>query len=165
MKVKQILGGWAVLIAISGCFCGDGGAEELSNLRGTPTDGGKLDGACDGVAVVDFACVRDGDYQFYSCEEGTPSPTWTACAEGDVCMGHRDNATALCVDPDDILFGSGPGMEPGSDWWLDETARREAEDQGGGSCCKVCSSSKACGDSCISRSKTCEVGRGCACNG
>lgn len=32
-------------------------------------------------------------------------------------------------------------------------------------CCKVCSTGKACGDSCISRSNTCHVGPGCACNG
>jgi|GEM_PF-2068027 len=31
------------------------------------------------------------------------------------------------------------------------------------SCCKVCSSGCACGDSCISCSKTCRKGRGCAC--
>lgn len=33
------------------------------------------------------------------------------------------------------------------------------------SCCKVCSKGKACGDSCISRSKTCHKGQGCACDG
>ena len=33
------------------------------------------------------------------------------------------------------------------------------------SCCKVCSRGKACGNSCIARSKTCHVGGGCACNG
>lgn len=33
----------------------------------------------------------------------------------------------------------------------------------GGYCCKTCSNSKPCGDSCISRSKTCHKGRGCAC--
>jgi hypothetical protein len=33
-----------------------------------------------------------------------------------------------------------------------------------GVCCKVCSAGKACGDSCVSRSKTCNKGRGCACN-
>jgi len=32
------------------------------------------------------------------------------------------------------------------------------------SCCKMCSKGKACGDSCISRDKTCRVGGGCACN-
>lgn len=32
-------------------------------------------------------------------------------------------------------------------------------------CCKVCSNGKACGDSCISRSKTCQKVVGCACNG
>jgi hypothetical protein len=34
-----------------------------------------------------------------------------------------------------------------------------------GACCKVCRQGKACGDTCIEASKTCRVGRGCACNG
>lgn len=33
------------------------------------------------------------------------------------------------------------------------------------SCCKYCGESKACGDSCISSSKTCHTSGGCACNG
>jgi len=32
-------------------------------------------------------------------------------------------------------------------------------------CCKICTTGKACGDTCISRSKTCHVGPGCACDG
>lgn len=32
-------------------------------------------------------------------------------------------------------------------------------------CCKICRKGKACGDSCISRSKTCHKGPGCACDG
>lgn len=32
-------------------------------------------------------------------------------------------------------------------------------------CCKVCKAGKACGDSCISRDKTCHKGDGCACDG
>ena len=32
-------------------------------------------------------------------------------------------------------------------------------------CCKICRSGKACGDTCISASKTCHVGLGCACDG
>lgn len=31
-------------------------------------------------------------------------------------------------------------------------------------CCKHCTTGKACGDTCISRSKTCHVGPGCACD-
>lgn len=31
-------------------------------------------------------------------------------------------------------------------------------------CCKTCRKGKACGDSCIARTKTCRVGPGCACN-
>jgi hypothetical protein len=32
-------------------------------------------------------------------------------------------------------------------------------------CCKVCSLGKACGNTCISRNKTCHVGQECACDG
>jgi hypothetical protein len=32
-------------------------------------------------------------------------------------------------------------------------------------CCKTCTSGKACGDSCISKNDTCNVGKGCACDG
>lgn len=32
-------------------------------------------------------------------------------------------------------------------------------------CCKVCRKGKACGDSCISKTKTCNVAQGCACDG
>lgn len=34
-----------------------------------------------------------------------------------------------------------------------------------GGCCKVCTTGKACGDSCIAANLTCNVGSGCACNG
>lgn len=34
----------------------------------------------------------------------------------------------------------------------------------GGGCCKMCSTGKACGDSCIAREYTCHEGNGCACN-
>jgi hypothetical protein len=35
----------------------------------------------------------------------------------------------------------------------------------GWACCRVCSTGKACGNSCIARWKTCHKGKGCACNG
>ena len=31
-------------------------------------------------------------------------------------------------------------------------------------CCRVCTSGKACGNSCIQESKVCHKGKGCACN-
>lgn len=31
-------------------------------------------------------------------------------------------------------------------------------------CCKICDHGQACGKSCISRSKVCHKGRGCACD-
>ena len=33
-----------------------------------------------------------------------------------------------------------------------------------GQCCKVCDKGQACGNTCISRTKECHKGRGCACN-
>lgn len=32
-------------------------------------------------------------------------------------------------------------------------------------CCKVCKKGKACGDTCIAKSKKCAKKKGCACNG
>lgn len=34
-----------------------------------------------------------------------------------------------------------------------------------GSCCRVCTTGKPCGNSCISRTSTCNKGAGCACYG
>ncbi len=36
---------------------------------------------------------------------------------------------------------------------------------GGSSCCRVCTTGRACGDSCINRNYTCNQPPGCACNG
>lgn len=32
-------------------------------------------------------------------------------------------------------------------------------------CCRVCTTGKPCGDTCIARNLTCRSGRGCACGG
>jgi hypothetical protein len=32
-------------------------------------------------------------------------------------------------------------------------------------CCRICTTGKACGNSCISRTATCRQPPGCACNG
>jgi hypothetical protein len=32
-------------------------------------------------------------------------------------------------------------------------------------CCRICTTGKACGNSCIARNRTCRVGVGCACDG
>jgi hypothetical protein len=45
------------------------------------------------------------------------------------------------------------------------SCEEDCEGTGGGSCCKVCTDSKPCGDSCIPRNQTCHEGAGCACSG
>lgn len=42
---------------------------------------------------------------------------------------------------------------------------QDAQSQSPAECCKICRKGKACGDSCIAREKTCQVGPGCACDG
>jgi hypothetical protein len=32
-------------------------------------------------------------------------------------------------------------------------------------CCKICTTGKPCGDTCIERTKSCDKGPGCACQG
>lgn len=44
------------------------------------------------------------------------------------------------------------------------TLKRDAAKQLTQACCKICRKGKACGNSCISRSKTCEKPPGCACD-
>lgn len=36
---------------------------------------------------------------------------------------------------------------------------------GGYACCRVCKKGKACGDSCIAATASCNKPKGCACNG
>lgn len=49
--------------------------------------------------------------------------------------------------------------------WSDWSRQASAPSTSSQGCCKTCRKGKACGDTCISRSYTCHVGRGCACNG
>lgn len=44
-------------------------------------------------------------------------------------------------------------------------ADRLAQPRGSTRCCRICRTGKACGDSCIARTKTCRKGPGCACDG
>jgi hypothetical protein len=52
-----------------------------------------------------------------------------------------------------VLLGFGPA------------ACTPSTNYGGGNCCRVCTTGKPCGNSCISRDKNCNVGGGCACYG
>jgi hypothetical protein len=47
---------------------------------------------------------------------------------------------------------------------VSSAATRAADCVPAAKCCKVCDKGQACGNSCISASKQCHKGRGCACN-
>lgn len=49
--------------------------------------------------------------------------------------------------------------------WIPPTAAPQDNPPPARSCCRVCTTGKACGDSCIARNKTCHQPPGCACNG
>jgi hypothetical protein len=44
------------------------------------------------------------------------------------------------------------------------TLKRDGAKQLAQTCCKICRKGKACGNSCISRAKTCQKPPGCACD-
>lgn len=58
-------------------------------------------------------------------------------------------------------------IQPGEvqDCQVVERGASESENLANSGCCKICTTGKACGDSCISRSYNCTKGRGCACDG
>lgn len=58
-------------------------------------------------------------------------------------------------------------IQPGEveDCQVVEQGASESENLANSGCCKICTTGKACGDSCISRSYNCTKGRGCACDG
>jgi hypothetical protein len=59
--------------------------------------------------------------------------------------------TSVLLDAGDAQTGSGLGDHP---------LQCVPADQ----CCKICRKGQACGNTCISRSKNCHKGRGCACD-
>ena len=63
---------------------------------------------------------------------------------------------------DGVFDGAGFSSSPVS---LRRIAAYSEPEAPGRSCCRVCTTGKACGDSCISRSKSCNKSGGCACNG
>lgn len=58
-----------------------------------------------------------------------------------------------------------PTLEPTAVPVVVPTAAPPPPQQPARSCCKICTTGKACGNSCISRNKTCHQPAGCACNG
>ena len=53
-----------------------------------------------------------------------------------------------------LVSASGPSLTTGC-----------GKDSSGPSCCKVCTTGKACGNTCIPQMDTCHQPPGCACNG
>lgn len=69
-------------------------------------------------------------------------------------------ATMVPAMADDL---SNPTVDPGS--FLVRIELLQSGTQTYQSCCKTCRKGKACGNSCISKAKSCRVGQGCACDG
>ena len=89
-------------------------------------------------------------------------------------LAYRHYSTAY-VDEEDVARTARLGVWRGAftapwDWRHGErTATGGAPTAGkptgsASACCKICSKSKACGDACISKTKTCHKATGCACD-
>lgn len=66
-----------------------------------------------------------------------------------------ERVNSVCDTPDGLPVQQATGFE----------SIQFDGDQLADACCKVCKKGKACGNSCIAKSKTCHKGKGCACNG
>ena len=90
---------------------------------------------------------------------GTAGRAQDLAQDADVAASPSAPLISIAPSSPPSLFGSS------SDPWT-----HLLELQGGptvflAACCKTCRKGKACGDSCISQSKTCGKGAGCACDG
>lgn len=92
-----------------------------------------------------------------------------ACSAAEE-QGTADTATAPQTQP----FQPGTGTVPTTST-LGPTPTTTATPPTGAACptcrvgctpsqCKICTTGKACGDTCIAQTDTCHVGEGCACN-
>jgi hypothetical protein len=81
------------------------------------------------------------------------------CDEGRHCNDGRDNDEDGLLDTDDEE--DCPQPDPSTDDAGDDT---DTTTGCRSDCCKVCTDSQACGDSCISRSSECHTYGGCACD-
>lgn len=95
--------------------------------------------SCDDEPLGMTACDYDAE-EVLQCAQASEGQAWMvlqACPTGTYC----NSKSITCV-----------------------TADGDPAPSGGGACCKHCGSdSKPCGDTCISRSKTCHTPGGCAC--
>jgi hypothetical protein len=66
---------------------------------------------------------------------------------------------ALAIVAGTVCFATDAGASGDSSPAADPPACIPAEQ-----CCRICTTGKACGKSCISEKKNCHKGRGCACN-
>ncbi len=115
------------------------------------TTGVKIDGAtvriADGPNAGRTASCTDGAYQFDNLSVGNANVFATATGfleqgKGVYINGANTLDFALSVQP-----SPSPKPPPSP------------------TCCKVCTTGKACGDTCIAKDLTCHITGGCACNG
>ena len=95
--------------------------------------------------VWGYGCKEtNGDFSIYL--EASDACQRTKLTTADSATSRRSNGEATGNDITDTSETS----------FIDDNRR---------SCCRTCTSGKACGNSCISSSKACYAGSGCACNG
>jgi hypothetical protein len=97
----------------------------------------RLDMDCEAGLDVRWCCEDEDESCSYRFSDGHKIDCGGECDLDD-----QDRMSAYCWEPRTTT----PGCVP--ERW----------------CCRICSESKACGDSCIDRDLNCNVGDGCACN-
>lgn len=155
--------------------CGDaGGMDALSFMIVAPCDqpsefATSTYGWCDDLPLIN----GEFDILFERGDDEPPSFVTGVC-DGSSCGGTLSRQfDPECTHPEifwsaSLVRGGGPSptvtpsptRTPSPTYTPRRTPRPTSRP-----CCKICTTGKACGNSCISRSYTCHQPRGCACNG
>lgn len=146
-------------IAIHECF-GSGSSELRNVAAGTPIEILGVGGFQPPAGQIEV--LGAGPYLKIRLWDGQVA--WVAAANVGADVARLPQVSSICEEYDQIDWATVISKKPPTptpNWTRLQTAPSEPAR----SCCKVCTSGKACGDSCIAANKTCRQGPGCACNG
>ena len=142
--------------------------EEQVTLRGFPL--GTWSGEQELPAGCEYVEIGEETRVLVSCDL-TAADLLTSAADpkarcrekyGDNVVVHIPIPadSVVCTPDEDSPFTDSCGAAP---WNVNNEGEVEEPEEPGEECCKVCTNSQACGDSCISADATCNAEPGCAC--
>ena len=147
----------------------DENGDPVIKLRGFRL--GTWSGVDELPAGCGFVDTGDTSHTLVSCDLtasdllGSANDAKGKCREkyGDNVVVHVPipSGALVCNAPEDGQYADTCGQRP---WEVGNEGEAPDPDPEPGQCCKICRTSKACGDTCIPQTSTCSAEPGCACN-